>query len=170
MPSEPGWRSLILRLLVSATISVVAVAGLRTVGILIAPTPALVVGLTVGALSWLVAQMSYPEGGPRWERPEPPMPAAPFSADRQTRRTATMLANAQPGRAFDARPVAQQLATITADRLVRNRHLAAEDPLTEAENHLSPVLLAYLRAAEDDKPPTLTRRALRAHLKEIDRL
>lgn len=162
------WSGFLVRLGIGLGLAILAVVALRPLGMIIAPAPAVLVGTSAAVVTWLLGIPLRSHDGPRWERPEPPSTVSTFQADRRTRRTASMLLNAQPGLGFDTRGVARRLAAITDDRLARNHRLDIDDP--GVEKVLSPKLLRYLRAAEDEEPPTLNRRTLHAHLKEIDQL
>lgn len=164
------YRNLGLRLGIGVVAAVVVVVLGRVVKLDIAPIPAVIVCLVLAAVSWMFTEAEEPAAGPLWRQPHPQVTSSRFSADVRTRRLATMLSHAQPGQIFEAGTTARLLATLTTTRLVRRGLLSPDAPLTDAAPHLSPALLGYLRSAESDKPQVLSRRALHAHLKEIDQL
>lgn len=166
----PDWRALAVRLGIGVAIAAGVVVLGRVVGLAVAPFPAVLAGMAVAAASWAFAHLGESPVAPPWQQPQPESTTSRFNADVRTRRLATMLSHAQPGKVFEAGAVARLLADLTSRRLVRRRLVPADDPLAHADGHLSPALLAYLRAADADRPPTLTRRVLHAHLKEIDEL
>ena len=138
------------------------------------PTLALVAGMVAAAASWAVNQVLPAADQPEWKQPSWHTRSPHFQADIRTRRLASVLAHAQPGRGFDSRRVARQLTELTVRRLVTSgridRPARGADPLNGADAHLSPALLTYLRSAEAEHPQVLNRKTLHAHLKEIDSL
>lgn len=167
---SPNWIGLALRLVAGAGVAVALVVLGRSVSLEFAPTPTVLLCLLFAALLWLYSEFEEPAPGPDWQQPQPHTEPSRFSADVRTRRLASMLVHAQPGQGFDAGPLARTLAGLASERLVRSHGLPAEDPLADADGHLSPALLDYLRTADGDHPQILNRRTLHAHLKEIDAL
>lgn len=153
---DPG-RVLVVRLAIGAAVAVAAVVAGRPVGLVFAPAPTVLIALVIATLSWLASAFQVLAPRPEWEQPHPPAHAARYTADLATRRVANMFVRARPGMGFEAGATAQLL-----DGLVRQR---ADD-----DRPLSPELDAYLAAARDGRPQPLHRRALHAHLKEIDQL
>lgn len=166
----PGWGALASRVAIGAGCGAAVVVIGRFLGLAVSPMAAVLAGMAIAAASWVLTRFQEPAGGPPWQQPQPDSTASRFSADVRTRRLATMLSHAQPGKVFEVGAVARLLADLTSRRLVRRGLVPADDPLAHADGHLSAPLLAYLRAADADRPPTLTRRVLHAHLKEIDEL
>lgn len=140
---------------------VIFVAGFRP-----SPAPFLLLGMTVGALIWLIRYTPRSAPKPEWVLPRAPAYAARFTADLQTRRLASLVVGAQPGRAFTMGELAATLRARVEERLIR-RGVPSDDPLARAEAHLSPELYRYLL---NENPPALPRRAVRAFLKEIEEL
>ncbi|MCC2594453.1 hypothetical protein LKO27_13670 [Tessaracoccus sp. OS52] len=170
MRADFAWSGLALRLAVGAAGAVVVTIAGRFLNLAFAPVPTVVIGLLAGVVAWFSWLFDEPPPRPAWEQPHPPPHGARFAADVTTRRLATMLARAQPGSEFETGAVARVLTELVERRLVRNHDVPADDPVERAHDLLSPELLAYARAARADKPRPLTRRALHAHLKEIDQL
>ncbi|TRY17868.1 hypothetical protein FOJ82_11420 [Tessaracoccus rhinocerotis] len=164
MPVESPWRGLGWRLGVGAAAAVVLVVGGRFVNLGFDPAATVALALLAAAGSWILADQAEPPSRPLWQRPQPPQRAAAFLADTRTRRLATVLARAQPGAEFETATAARLLTDLVEHRL--------DAPPAEgaAEERLSPELAAFLRDAREGRPRPLTRRALHAHLKEIDAL
>ncbi len=158
MPENP-WGNLAVRLAIAAGVAAAVVAAARLASLAVAPLPAVLVALVVGTFTWLGSTFEPLAPRPEFQEPHPPAHSARFTADVATRRVANMFVRVQPGAAFEAGTTAHLL-----DDLVQQR-LDGEDP-----RRLSPNLRAYLQAAHDGRPQPLTRRALHAHLKEIDQL
>lgn len=192
MRTEPSWRGLGWRLGLGAVAAVVVVVLGRLVGLLFDPFMTVLLALLLAAGSWFLADQFAPAERPMWQRPQPEQRAAAFLADTRTRRMATVLARAQPGAEFETATVARTLAELLAARgFDDGRHAGARGPAQPAEHSLglsrpardeqgvvettrprtlSPELTAYLEDARDGRARPLTRRALHAHLKEIDQL
>ncbi|MEO7587252.1 MAG: hypothetical protein ABIS84_04415 [Arachnia sp.] len=138
------------------------------------PVQALILGTLAAVASWAFEYLPPVGGAPGWERPSWHTRSPHLQADIRTRRLASVLAHAQPGRAFEARSLARTLAVIAARRLVATGRVPGptvdEDPLAHAGPHLSGALLGYLRSPESEHPQVLNRKTLHAHLKEIDSL
>jgi len=167
------WAGLAARVAIGVLAATLAVAFDGLLSLRVDPYLALLTGVVAAVAWWAFAQELDPEDGPEWRQPSWHSRSPHFQADVRTRRLASTLVHTQPGQAFDARRLARQLADLTARRLVTSGRVAGEDaadPLAHAERHLSPALLAYLRSAKTDRPQVLGRRALHAHLKEIDSL
>ena len=167
---ENRWANLAVRLAIAVGVATVLIVGGRGVGLALAPLPTVLVALVIAALTWMGAQAEPRASQPAWVQPHPPAHSARYTADIATRRVANMFVRAQPGAAFEAAATAQMLGGLVEQRLRDHHDVGADDPLTEAEPHLSADLLRYLHAARAGKPQPLTRRALHAHLKEIDQL
>ncbi|MDO5735789.1 MAG: hypothetical protein Q4P15_04885 [Propionibacteriaceae bacterium] len=168
------WRNLAVRVAigVAGAVLIVIFDGVFDVGV--EPSLALLAGTTVAAGSWAFTHLASAGATYEWRQPSWYTRSPHLQADVRTRRLASVLSNAQPGRGFEARGVARHLAFLTAGRLVTtgriSREAGDEDPLAGADPHLSASLLAYLRSADAEHPQVLNRKALRAHLKEIDSL
>ena len=159
MPETP-WSNLFRRMGIATAIAAVVVVAGRLLDVIFAPQPTVLVALVLGAMSWVAAHYEALAPRPEWVQPHQPAHSARFTADLATRRVANMFVRARPGAGFEAGATAQLL-----DQLVQQR-LTGDD---EGER-LSPELDAYLSAARDGHPTPLNRRALHAHLKEIDQL
>lgn len=164
---RPTWRRLLLLLAVGAVGAAIIVAVARVANFHVAPAPAVVMGMLVGAIVWVAGWFEIPSATPPWQRPQPPAQLARLAADARTRRLISMLLHARPGEGFEASTLSRMLGEFAAARLVRRHGLPVDDPLAHADGHLTPPLLAYLRS---EHPPTLKRPTLHAYLKEIDEL
>ena len=162
-------RPLAMRVGLGVAIALLLILGGPFVYLGFHPVLTVVAGAVVGMLVWAARFIEWPMPTP-WEQPSWRGRSPLLQADLRTRRLAQSLQNAQPSRTFDARRVAQQLANLTATRLVATGRVQSDDPLAHADPHLSPGLLKYLRSADSGKPMALSRRALHSHLKEIDSL
>ncbi|MHA6513796.1 hypothetical protein [Tessaracoccus sp. Z1128] len=169
----PG-RSLIARLAVGVAAAALVILLDDLANLRVDPTLALLAGAVAAAASWALTHARPAPEPPEWQQPSWHTRSPHFQADIRTRRLASVLAHAQPGRGFDSRRVARQLAELTVRRLVTSGRITRPsphtDPLGDAGSHLSPALLAYLRSAEAEHPQVLNRKTLHAHLKEIDSL
>ena len=169
-----AWTGLALRLFVGLAVATLVIIADDVLSLRVEPVLALLAGAVLAAGSWVSANLAPPAEAPEWRQPSWHTRSAHFLADVRTRRLASVLAHAQPGRGFDARRVARQLGELTVRRLVTSGRIpragSVGEALEAAEAHLSPALLAYLRTAEAEHPKVLNRKALHAHLKEIDSL
>ncbi len=168
------WKDLALRLVVGIGAAALIVLFDGVLSFRVEPILALLAGAVVAAASWAIKYRA-PAGKPiEWQQPSWHAGSPHLQADPRTRRLASALANAQPGRGFEARGIASHLALLTARRLVTSgrvpRPTDDEDALAYAEPHLSASLLAYLRSAATDHPQVINRKTLDAHLKEIESL
>lgn len=164
------WQAWALRAGIGAAVALALIIVGPLILLRFHPVLALIVGATIGTLVWVFTHFLGPRPGPQWQQPYWQRRSALFQADVRTRRLAHSLAQAQPGQGFEARRVATQLADLTGRRLIAADRVPADDPLEHAAPHLSPALLNYLRSAGGERPQSLTRKALHAHLKEIDSL
>ncbi len=168
------WRDLALRLVVGIGAATLVVLFDSVLSFRVEPSLALLAGAVVAAASWGIRHLA-PAGKPiEWQQPSWHTGSAHLQADPRTRRLASALANAQPGRGFEARGIASHLALLTARRLVISGRVSGptddEDALAYAEPQLSASLLAYLRSAATDHAQVINRKTLHAHLKEIESL
>lgn len=115
--------------------------------------------LTLAVAWWLANRPAAVP--PAWEPPPTPLVEQPPAAQPDARALAHLLDLAQPGRGFSTRRVAEELAA-----------LAGSAPGGPPDARLSPALHRYLATLSDPAavPPVLTRRELRAHLKELEDL
>ncbi len=150
---------------VVVAVGVVVVAGLA--GYKVHPWPLLGLGLVAGLALWLVVTHHLASPDAAWPVPSPPSPPSPSNADLTTRRTAALLRDAQPGRAFTHEKLQQTLAELTYGRLRRAGTLSPDSDIREARPHVSAALGAYLRMSP---APPLNRRTMRAYVKEIQQL
>ncbi|MFT3888648.1 MAG: hypothetical protein QM713_10875 [Arachnia sp.] len=164
---RPSWRALAGWLAAGALTAAAVVVVARFAYLQVAPLPAVLLGLLIGALVWLTGWFEDTASPPPWHQPQPPAEHARLAADVRTRRLDAMLAHAKPGEGFETTAVTRTLTALAAERLVRRHGLPADDPLPHADGILSPRLLAHLRA---ERPPALKRPVLHAYLKEIDEL
>lgn len=164
------WRRLGVRMGIGVAVAVVAVLVGPLLSLRIHPGLAVVAGATVGAVIWAFSEFLGPAPGPVWEQPYWRQRSAFLQADTPTRRLAHALKHAQPGEEFESRRVARRLRALTEQRLIAAHKVPADDPLAHAGNHLSPALLRYLLSADGERPQSLNRKALHAHLQEIDSL
>ncbi len=169
-----AWRALAVRLAIGIAVAVLVILFDGVLSLRVEPTLALLVGVVAAVASWALTYLAPAGKAPEWQQPSWHTRSPHLQADHRTRRLASALSNAQPGRGFEARGIARQLAELTARRLVTSgrvpRPADDEDPLAHAEPHLSVSLLAYLRSASAEHPQALDRKTLHAHLKEIDSL
>ena len=165
-----AWRRLGVRMGIGAAVAIMLFVGGPLLSLRFHLPLTIIAGLVIGALIWAFTEFAAPRRGPGWEQPHWRQRSAFVQADVRTRRLAHSLNHAQPGHGFEARRVAGQLAELTAQRLVASGRVPAETSLDHADGHLSPGLLRYLRSATAERPHALTRKALHAHLKEIDSL
>lgn len=124
----------------------------------------------IGTVWWMLAGDGATSEAPAWQAPEPDPPPMRFTADLQTRRAVTTIADAQPSRGFTATALTAALAARARARLVRHHAAPADDPLAHADGLLSPQLLDYLRRDGTDHTQTVSPRTLRIYLKEIEAL
>ncbi len=168
------WRDLALYLAIGIAAATLVVTLDGFVSLRIDPALALLTGVVVAAAFWTYKHIVAAGDRTEWQQPSWHPRSSHLQADVRTRRLAAVLTNAQPGRGFDARGVARQLARLTASRLVNSgripRPTGDEDPLADADLQVSAALLNYLRSAETERPQVLNRKTLHAHLKEIDSL
>lgn len=166
--------SLVARLAVGIAVASVFVLLDGLVHLRIEPTLALLAGAVAASAWWAFNHVLPAADQLEWKQPSWHTRSPRFDADVRTRRLASVLAHAQPGRSFDSRRVARQLTELTVRRLVTSGRIdhpaRGADPLQGAEAHLSSALLTYLRSAEAEHAQVLNRRTLHAHLKEIDSL
>ncbi|RMB59858.1 hypothetical protein [Tessaracoccus antarcticus] len=169
-----AWRGLVLRLGIGIAAASLVVALDGVVSLRVEPIQAFIAGTLAAVTSWVLTYLPPPGATTEWEQPSWHTRSPRLQADIRTRRLASVLAHAQPGRAFEARSFARTLALLTARRLVTSgripRPAEGEGPLASAAPHLSGALLTYLRSAESERPQVLNRTTLQAHLKEIDSL
>lgn len=128
------------------------------------------VALVAGVAWWLGEQ----PGAEPLVWPGPPEQPGQLSAaaDAEARALSNLLSSAAPGRAFSTNRVAGRLAAIASARLVARHDADPAEPLAAASAHLSPGLIGYLGTLDhpDVPPPALSRRVLRAYLKELEEL
>lgn len=139
-------------------------------GLRLSLVPFTVFTLLVAALVWLVRRGPEPATTPTWVEHQALIGSPRFQSDLATRRLADTIAGAQPGREFSNHQLSAVLRDLAAARLVASHHADPADPLSGAEGLLSPGLLRYLRTADGGTSPSMTRRTLHRHLKEIQRL
>lgn len=161
-----GWRGFGIHTAAGLGGGVVVILLIVLSGFIPSPAPFLMLGVAVGGLVWLIRHTPESAPNPEWVLPRTPAHAAQFTADLSTRRLASMVANAQPGRAFTMGELADVLRERVSERLIR-RGALAENPLADAAEQLSPQLHRYLLA---ENPSALHRRTLRTFLKEIEDL
>ncbi|WP_297746918.1 hypothetical protein [uncultured Tessaracoccus sp.] len=149
----------------AVAVGIVVAAGLA--GYKVYPWPLLGLGLVAGLALWLVVTHHPAPPDAAWPVPSPPAPALTGNADVTTRRTAVLLRDAQPGRAFTHEKLQQTLAELTCGRLRRAGALPPEAGIEEALPHISRALGTYLRTSP---APPLNRRTMRTYLKEIQQL
>lgn len=159
------WSRLALGAGAAAVIVVVgAVAGIRLQLVPVLGGCLLVVTI------WWAASLVRGGSRPAWSPPEPPPEVRFFAADQQTRRAATMIADAAPGRGFATGTLCETLASRTRFRLERGHGLPADAPLGDASHLVSEPLLTYLSHAGQRTAPPITRRTLMRYLEEIEEL
>ena len=168
------WRDLALYLAIGIAAATLVVTLDGVFSLRVEPALALLTGAVVAAAFWTYKHLDAAGEPTEWRQPSWHTRSLHLQADVRTRRLAAVLTNAQPGRGFDARGVARQLALLTASRLVTSGRIARPsgngDPLADADLYVSAALLTYLRSAETERPQVLNRKTLHAHLKEIDSL
>ena len=154
---------------IGLAVSVVIVLADTVVGLRFNPILTPIAGAVVGVLIWAGTHLVHHEPA-AWQQPSFHHRSVLLRADVRTRRLAHSLAHSQPGKGFDSSSVAAHLGDIVSRKLVAAGTLPPDATLAQIEPHVSPSLFAYLRSVDDDRRTTLTRRALHAHLKEIDSL
>lgn len=150
----------------ACAVGVVVVAGLARFDVHVAAILGL--GALVGVAWWVVEPDETPRREATWPVPYLPKPGGPVGApDITTRRIAAMLRDAQPDRGFTRTQLHAALTSLTCQRLRSAGALGPREGVAEAAPHLSATLANYLQATQ---PPALTRRTVRAYLKEIQQL
>lgn len=156
----PAVRELLLGL-VRWGVGVAALIGLASIVRIRLDPVALGGGALVVAVAWWLGNRPS-AGAVDW--PDPPSAPELLSpaAQPDARALARLLETAEPGRGFSTRRLAGELAGLASARL-RGR---------TASEALSAPLARYLATLDDPDavPPPLSRRTLRAHLKELEDL
>ncbi|WP_203567647.1 hypothetical protein [Aestuariimicrobium ganziense] len=168
---KPGGTSLTTHLLAAMGIFVVLYGLWWAFGLRLSPLPWAIFTLLIGTLIWLLRTGPEPADTPRWVEHQALVGSPRYQSDLATRRIADMIVGAQPGREFSTHQLALTLRDLTAERLVQRHHADPEQPLTTATDvALSKPLLAYLSTVETGDSPSINRRTLHRHLKEIESL
>lgn len=163
-------RGPVAHLLAAEAIALAILVVFTVAGFDVSVWPWLLFGALGGAAWWVVGTRVPTAPAVGWGPPRADPAPMRFAADLQTRRTVTMIDDAQPAKGFTAVALTDALADRAAARLVRHHGLPADDPLAHAEGLLSPQLLDYLRRAGTERTRTVSPRTLRLYLKEIEAL
>ncbi len=168
-PARGSFARRLIHRIVAAVVAVpLLVWGSTLVSLNLSIDFAILVAALGALLSFAFSDELWPDpAGIAWdvklERGRPHLPR-----DRRAVRLADLARGADPSRRFTTAELRDELAVLTADRLVRHHDADPDHPLQDAGHLLSPALLSYLTG--DGPAPTLRRPALGAHLKEIESL